>query len=281
MKAGLSADGARLISSRANAVYLLARPPIVARLRYAPDSAEWLARLTASVQVTTWLSTAGFPAVRPLDIRQPVTGHGYIVTFWHYVPEPGRRPDGIPVLARLIRELHSLPPPPVQLPSTNPLGSLREDVSRCAWLTTSQRSWLLSQCADLGQQYKNASWPLGCGLLHGDAYTDNLIHARDGAVLADWDSVSYGPREQDVVPTRMRYRFGEPPSRWEEFCQAYGVDPRMLADLPVLLRMRELRSLSPYIRSRDPAAQAEVTRRIADLTSGRQDQPWTALNVAH
>jgi hypothetical protein len=44
--------------------------------------------------------------------------------------------------------------------------------------------------------------------------------------------------------------------------------------------MRELRSLSPYIRSRDPAARAEVTRRIADLTSGIQDQPWTALQIA-
>jgi hypothetical protein len=49
----------------------------------------------------------------------------------------------------------------------------------------------------------------------------------------------------------------------------------------VLQRMRELRTLTPYVRTRDhPRAQAEVTRRIADLMNGTQDQPWQALNLA-
>jgi aminoglycoside phosphotransferase (APT) family kinase protein len=139
-----------------------------------------------------------------------------------------------------------------------------------------QRSWLASRCEELARQYGATSFAVGCGLLHGDAYTDNLIHTDDRVVLADWDSVSYGPREQDIVPTRMRYRFGEPPSRWETFCRAYGVAPEGLDGLPVLLQMRELRSLSPYIRSQHSAAQAEVSRRIADLMSGTQNRPWTA-----
>jgi len=45
--------------------------------------------------------------------------------------------------------------------------------------------------------------------------------------------------------------------------------------------MRELRTLSLYIRSTGrPPAQAEVTRRIADLMSGTQHQPWQPLNLA-
>jgi aminoglycoside phosphotransferase (APT) family kinase protein len=239
-----------------------------------------MTRLTASVQVTAWLNTRGFPAVCPLDVTQPVAADGYLVTFWAYVPQAREPRNDIGTLAQLMRRLHEQPPPPVDLPAANPLGSLRDDVGRCTWLTGPQRSWLTSRCGELEHQYREATWPFGRGLLHGDAYTDNLIHTRDSAVLADWDSVSYGPREQDLVPTRMRYRYGEHPSLWQAFCVAYGINPEDLTGLPILLQMRELRSLSSYIRSQHPDAQAEVNRRIADLMSGTQDRPWTALNLA-
>lgn len=279
---GLDASGAEVLYSRANTVYRLAGSPVVARLRHARGSAGRLARLTVSVQVTAWLNTMGFPAVRPLNVGQPVVAHGYVATFWHFV-RPGEQPsDDIAVLARIVRELHSLPPPPgVQLPAVNPLGSLREDIRGCAWLADAERSWLEARCDELERQYAQASWTLGSGLLHGDAYTDNLIYTRNGgAVLADWDSVSYGPREQDVVPTLLRHRFGEPPSRWNRFCEVYGADPDSMPGLPVLLQMREVRTVTPYLRSDSPRAQAEVSRRIADLASGTQTGPWTALNLA-
>ena len=49
----------------------------------------------------------------------------------------------------------------------------------------------------------------------------------------------------------------------------------------VLRAMREVRTLVPYIRGPgQPAARAEVTRRIDDLTTGTQQKPWTALNLA-
>jgi aminoglycoside phosphotransferase (APT) family kinase protein len=277
---GLSATGAQVIYERSNAVYRLADGRVVARLRYAPGSAEWMARLSASVQVTAWLHMRDFPAVRPWDVSQPVTAQGYIVTFWHLVPEVGPPWSDISALAHLLRRLHEQPDPPVDLPATNPLGSLRADVNRCPWLPEPHRAWLESRCDDLERQYGEARWTLGHGLLHGDAYTDNLIHTHDGVLLADWDSVSYGPREQDLVPTKMRYRFGQPASEWEQFCSAYGIDPVGLHGLPVLQQMRELRALAAYIRSHDPAAKAEVGRRITDLMSGSQDRPWTALNLA-
>jgi Phosphotransferase enzyme family len=276
---GLDATGACVIYERSNAVFRLAHDPVVVRLRYAPGSAEWMDRLTASVRVTAWLRTRQFPAVRPLDVGQPVAVGGYLVTFWDYVPEVGPPRNDIGALARLLRQLHRLPAPPVELPVTNPLGSLREDMARCAWLSKSQRSWLASRCDDLERQYDQASWKLGRGLLHGDAYTGNLLHTRDGAVLADWDSVSRGPREQDLVATRMRCRFGEPAAQWDQFCDAYGLDPA-LPGLPVLQQMCELRALAAYLRSPRPAAQVEATRRIIDLITGTQGRPWTGLNLA-
>jgi hypothetical protein len=151
-KAGLDADGAHVIGELANSVYRLADSLVVVRLRYAPDSPDRLARLTTSVHVTAWLNTVGFPAVTPFDVEQPVTAHGYIATFWRYVPQVAGPFDDIAVLAQLLRQLRGLPTPPVQLPEVNPLGSLRDDVSRCAWLTGTQRSWLVAQCDMLERQ---------------------------------------------------------------------------------------------------------------------------------
>ncbi len=244
-------------------------------------SAEWMTRIAASVAVTSWLASQAFPTVRPFDVDQPVAAHGYIVTFWQYVPRTGKQPSDISVLGRLLRQLHSLPEPPLRLPAANPLGSVREDTQHCEWLTDAQRTWLLAKSGELERRYAQTSWTLGCGLLHGDAYTENLIPTRGGAVLADWDAVSYGPREQDLAPLSIGYRFGRPSLEWERLCQAYGVDPGGLVGLPVLQRMRELRTLGGYLRAeRHPQARAEATRRIADLMTGTQDQPWQALNLA-
>ena len=161
------------------------------------------------------------------------------------------------------------------------MSSLLEDAERCTWLTGEQRSWVLGRAGELSRQFAETTWTLGCGMIHGDAYANNVIHASDGAVLADWDSVSYGPREQDIVPASIRHRFGRPLSEWHQFCSAYGVDPDDLPGLPVLRQMRELRTLVPYIRSTGkPEVQAEVSRRITDLMSGTQPEPWQALNLA-
>lgn len=278
--AGMDSSGAEVIYQRANTVYKLASVPVVARLRYTSGSAAVLERLSASVQVTGWLKEMGFPAVRPLDVPQPVAAHGYLVTFWHYVPsyEPGRR--DIAALASLLRELHALPPPPVRLPATAPLGSVRADAAACKWLTDSQRGWLTARCGELERQYADADSTLGYGLVHGDAHAGNLIHGPGAVVLCDWDGVSYGPREQDLIPVRLGYRYGRP-DEWEQLRRIYQIDPSTLPLLPLLERMRELRAVAAYLRLADvPKARTEASHRIGDMMSGTQREPWRALNMA-
>ncbi|HEV2373031.1 MAG TPA: phosphotransferase, partial [Streptosporangiaceae bacterium] len=119
---------------------------------------------------------------------------------------------------------------------------------------------------------------LGTGLVHGDAHAGNLLHTTGKVVLADWDSVSYGPRELDLVPTSLWYRFARPKAEWEAFCGAYGTDPANLPSLPLLQQLRELHALAAYIRNADdPAFQAELAKRIASLRTGNFSQSWRAL----
>jgi aminoglycoside phosphotransferase (APT) family kinase protein len=280
-QAGLSSDDAQVLYARSNTVYKLGARPVVARLRYAPGSAAWHDRLDVSVRVTAWLHEKGFPCVRPLEVGQPVSAGGYLVTFWHYLPDVMPAQEDVESLALLLRQLHALPAPPFRLPPALPLSSLPEDTRRCQWLPDLQRSWLLARAAELEHEYVTTQWSLGRGLIHCDAWAENLIRYRNGVVLADWDSVSYGPREQDIVPSLIRQRFGRPAAEWDQFCRAYGVEPHKLPGLGVLREMRELRTLVPYLRSTGlPQVKAEVARRIGDLMSGTQSEPWHALNLA-
>jgi Ser/Thr protein kinase RdoA (MazF antagonist) len=278
---GLSGEGAEVLHDRANTVYKLTDVPVVARLRYAHGSSLMAERLTAAVKVTAWLHERGFPTVTPADVPQPVQTAGYIATFWQFIGAVKPPWEDVDSLGRLLRRLHEIGTPHMALPVANPLGTMMEDTTRCYWLDERRRSWLLGRINELQRRYGSASWTLGCGLIHGDAYAENLIQTLTGPVLADWDSVSYGPREQDIVPTSIRHRFGRPVAEWRRLCSAYGVDPNTSPGLGLLREMREVRTLVPYVRSvGNLPAQAEVRRRIDDLMSGTQKEPWQALNFA-
>jgi len=246
-------------------------------LRSAPGPPdEVLERFTAAIRVTRWLRAQGFPAIEPLDVDQPVTVPGHVATFWRYVTVTGEGRD-VTALGRLVRWLHELPPPAVVLPAADPLGSLRADVEHSGAITTGEREWLLARAGELERQVPSARWVLGTGLVHGDAHAGNLLHAPGGVVLCDWDSVSNGPRELDLLPTSMWSRYGRPRAEWDEFCAAYHVNPDDLPGLPLLQQLRELQALAAYVRNAaDPAFRSELSKRIASLQTGTPT-PWRAL----
>ncbi|GAA1772561.1 aminoglycoside phosphotransferase family protein [Nonomuraea bangladeshensis] len=270
----LDAHGAQLLHLRANAVYHLPRSNFVLRLRHAPGNAAVLERARAAVQITTWLADEGFPTIRPLAVDQPATVNGWIATVWHYVTNKRQALPHPQDLAQLLRRLHHLDPP-VTVPASQPLGTLRADLTSSpagAALTVEQRTWLLDRCARIETARAELDPPLGYGLLHGDAHTGNLFFDGTRWLLGDWDSVAYGPRLQDFIPMMMGHRrFGRPYALWTSFCHAYGIDPE-LEHHPAarLLRSaREIRSLAAYIRSADqPDIRAELQRRLGSLMDG-------------
>lgn len=59
-------------------------------------------------------------------------------------------------------------------------------------------------------------------MIHGDAWAGNLLSAPEtspiGAVLGDWDWVSAGPREVDLIPTwHAAARYGKGASWVSDF----------------------------------------------------------------
>src|SRR5205807_9532706 len=116
--------------------------------------------------------------------------------------------------------------------------------------------FLGDRCEELLSAYAELRFELPRGLVHGDAHRGNLLWAGGGTVLCDWDSVSIGPREWDLVPTHHGARFGLSAEDRAAFTAAYGYDLVGWPGFAVLRDLRDLFTLGAYMRNArtNPAA---------------------------
>jgi aminoglycoside phosphotransferase (APT) family kinase protein len=281
--AGLDTTGALPLRIHSNAVFALPRSGAVLRIA---DGALQRERAERAVAVTRWLAGQGFPAVRPLDVAQPVevplsTGGAVAVTYWHLVPAaaPSIRPPPA-TLARLLRDLHRLVPP-VPLPRFRPLARVVPAAEECPLLDRDDLRWLRARIAELTARLATLESPLpGPVLVHGDAHRNNVIVAAGGGcVLADWDNVSLDRPEWDLVPTANSARYGVPAADRAEFAAGYGWDLAGWPEWTVLRDLHELRSLGAYLRRAptSPPHATELRRRLDSLRTNDRTTPWYAV----
>jgi aminoglycoside phosphotransferase (APT) family kinase protein len=242
-----------------------------------------------SQAVTRWLAHARqFPAVRPLGSTAPVSVEGAVVSFWDYYPQPaGGPPLTSAHLAVILRLLHQIEAPPVALPAWVPLESLQaviENAETAEVLSGDERAWIGMRIDQVRESIAGLDWPLGIGLIHGDAWAGNLLASPGAApadvVLGDWDWVSVGPREVDLVPTwHAAARYGKGPGWVSEFTCRYGYDLAGWDGYAVLMAMRDLVQLTgPIRRARDAGRYRQVLRqRLDGLRAGDTTAIWRAL----
>jgi hypothetical protein len=270
---GLSARGLTPLRRHATSVYLLPQDGIVARV--SPwDQREPVAR---SVALTRWLAAQGLAVTEPIAAPQPLECPPHTITFWNHYPQPDGPPPSPEHLGRLLRQLHGLPLPPVELPPYQPLAALRETVERSTTLSASDRLWLQGAVAESLDAYRHLEFPLGEGLLHGDAYPGNTLWNGREALLGDWDEAAFGPREIDLANTFQGVRFGRTQQELTAFVHAYGYDPARWPRLTVLTKMRDLHTLGSFIRRvdrGDAAAVEQLTFRLKTLRSGDHEAKW-------
>ncbi len=266
---------AEVLRLHSNAVFALPSADLVIRIAGNPDARE---RIADSVRITRWLSGHGFPCVAPANITgQPFTVQGKVVSAWRLEHTASRPPGTATDLARLLRDLHERPlpaDPPDHL--DNPLAGVAEAVSRTPEAMTGEdQSWLMARIGELREQWQHLTFPHPPCLIHGDAHPNNLMRLSSGRVIiGDWDHVSVGPREWDLVQVHyFSRRFGHPAAQEiDGFTTAYGWDVRSWPGLDTLIAVREISGLSPYIRtatvntfSRDELAHRLQTLRSADI----------------
>ncbi|MEU5691061.1 aminoglycoside phosphotransferase family protein [Actinosynnema sp. NPDC020468] len=271
---GLSHRDARLVKFTSNAVFDLPSEGVVVRI---VGSMALRHRARKVVDVARWLASHEVPAVRLVDVPQPLAVGEHLATLWHTVPSTGRAVDGRD-LGRVLRAVHALPPPTFALPHWAPLDDVRRRILDAEELSASDRAFLEERCAALDSRLRSLEPALPVGVVHGDAHLGNLIPSPDGPVICDFDSTSIGPREWDLstLPVGVA-RFGHP-ARWHrQLAREYKFDVTRWPGFGVLRDVRELKlttSVLPIMRSH-PHVGPELRRRLQALRAGDTTTPWS------
>jgi aminoglycoside phosphotransferase len=273
-RAGLSSDGAELLRLGENAVYRLARAPVVVKIA---RSADRLVRVERELCVARWLAGAGVPAVRVYaEVEQPLLVDGHPVSFWHAVTGGGPRP-AYTDLARLLARFHALEHCPCQLAGFAPLRTSQSRLAAPAGAGPCDRDFLCGRCADLTCQFHKLEFALPPGPIHGDAHTWNLLSDGGQVVLLGFGASAVGPREWDLLPAVIaveRYGLGE--DQYQAFAKTYGFDVRGWPGYPVLREIQELTMTTSIMQNagRSPAVAAEFALRVSSLRERDFQRAW-------
>ncbi|MDT0461176.1 aminoglycoside phosphotransferase family protein [Streptomyces sp. DSM 41527] len=270
---GLSARGISPLRAHATSVFLL--PHAEAVIRVSRD--EQRTSIRRAIDLTRWLAGQGLEVTEPLAVSQPLDVHGYVITLWRHYPQPDGPPPGPEHLGRLLSRLHRLPEPPIELPAYRPHLALRPVVASSTALSPSDREWILGRSDELLDAYAHLDFPLGQGLVHGDAYPGNTLWDGSAARLGDWDEAAIGPRETDLANTFQGVRFGRTPAQLRAFSDAYGYDLAGWQGLSVLTELRDLHTLGSFIRRADQGdreAAVQLAFRLDTLKSGDRTKGW-------
>ena len=118
--AGIDAAGARLLRVGSNTVYRL-KAPIIARIsRPGADPVQ----VRQTVAVARWLKSADYPAVRLVDVDQPVVFDQHVVTFWDAVSDDSDQYASVAEVAQVLVQLHQLTAPDdLHLPELAPFAN--------------------------------------------------------------------------------------------------------------------------------------------------------------
>ncbi|RNG37370.1 phosphotransferase family protein [Streptomyces botrytidirepellens] len=270
----LPARGLTLLHNHATPVYLLPQAKAVARVA----TADQRASVQRAVDLSRWLVEHSVPATEPLDVPQPIDCGPYVIAFWVHYPQPDTPRPSTLQLGQILRQLHDLPHPPVELTNYRPLVSLEATVQQSAKLTARDRGWLLESVAMSTEAYDKLEFPLGEGFIHGDAYPGNTLWDGNRVVLGDWDEIAFGPREIDLANTFQGVRFGRTEGELSDFVHGYGYDPRSWSGLATLIKIRDLHTLGSYIKRADrgdEAAAQQLIFRIETLRTGDSSANWS------
>jgi Ser/Thr protein kinase RdoA (MazF antagonist) len=274
--AGIDATGARLLRVGSHAVYRL-KEPIIARVSRPGADADDVRR---TVAVARWLQSAGYPAVRAVDVDQPVVTSGHVVTFWDAVSDDGDQYASLAEVAEVMVKLHQLTAPAdLHLPELAPFENARHRIEASTWLNPQDRTFLTATLTQMRTLYAGIEFTLPPGVIHGDASIGNVLRDSHGhPVVIDLDGFATGPREWDLALTAIYYdSFGWHTSEeYQDFVRVYGYDIMTWPGYPAMRAVREFLMITWVIQKAPESGQAaaEATKRIAALRTGASRQDW-------
>ncbi len=274
--AGLDAMGARLLRVGSNAVYRL-KAPVIARVSRPGADADQVRR---TVAVARWLESAGYPAVRVVNVDQPVVTGQRAVTFWEAVSDDGDQYASVAEVAGVLVKLHKFTAPDdLHLPELSPFANAPKRIEASTWLNPEDRGFLTTMLAQMRDAYAGLEFILPPGVIHGDASIGNVLRDSHGnPVVIDLDGFAAGPREWDLALTAIYYEsFGwHTREEYRDFVRVYGFDIMDWPGYPVMRAVREFLMVTWVVQKAAESGQAaaEAAKRIAALRTGASRKDW-------
>ncbi len=216
---GLTVTDLRVLYDVFSVVVHLSPAPVVVRVptvlprTVAADPDAQAAQQRCELAAAGWLAERGHPVVplSPLVAREPVRRDGFSMTFWQFVEQvPDAAPDagrGATVTAHLHAALREYP---AELPFLVPLDASvpdgfeqlerRVDLLGAADLDRARREWAALEPLACSRTAFEAAFP-GADVqpIHGDAPFYNIIVTPEGELCSDFEHVTLGPVEWDLV----------------------------------------------------------------------------------
>ncbi len=274
--AGLDPGGARLLRVGSNAVYRLTAPVVV---RVSRGNAD-VDHVRRTVAVARWLESVDYPAVRAVDVDQPIVVDGHAVTFWEAVSDDGDQYATVREVAEVLARLHALTAPDsLHLPELAPFENAAQRIEASDWLSTADRTFLTGKLAEMQGKYAELEFVLPPGVIHGDASIGNVLRDYAGnPVVIDLDGFAIGPREWDVVLTAIYYdSFGwHTREEYETFAHVYGFDIMSWSGYPIMREVREFLMVTWLIQKahESETTAAEARKRVEALRTGASRKDW-------
>jgi thiamine kinase-like enzyme len=277
---GANPRNAELLRVSQTAVFELPATNAIARVSRFQASKSSVRK---ELNVARWLSRNKIMTVIPHpDYSEPVELKDYYVTFWELIPDRLKARKLYKPLGSLIRQIHELQKPNFPLPQLNPFPkiNLRLAEERSSGLSAEACDFLQGLSRELQTNVHAEILDSQKIPIHGDSHIGNIIPAKSGFYICDFESFCLGPALWDYAPVGVAVdRFSVSESDFQAFCGKEDADPRDSSYYPWIKRVRELSMVTWMMGTLqgNPKAVEEFELRVNTLKDPQDRTDWTAM----
>lgn len=219
------------------------------------------------------------PTVLLSDVAQPLKALDCFGTVWERLAEPHQDDlyDVYRALGRLMRLFHRRTAGlRVPLEPWRQLALSDQRLIQCKQHYAPEDVRMLTQWSErLASELHLVQPVLPAGVIHGQAEVGNVLFRAGQPVLIDFEQVSIGPREWDLVHTSVAVaRFGRPERCYRDFAEAYGFDVRTWNGYETHRRLWEM-CATTWLMQHDHRGRRVCQEIELRLRTWRDDDPET------
>jgi Ser/Thr protein kinase RdoA (MazF antagonist) len=278
-QAGLPGSNLELLRFGSNAVFGVDEAHVLRVMRPTASDAD----VRREMQLVRQFVQLDVPAVRLAEdvAAQPLRAGNCLGTVWERLAEPGR--DNVHgALGQLVRIFHQRTADlRVPLPPWHQLAASDRRLARQREHYGAEDVRMLTQWSRrIARELDQVQPALPAGVIHGQAEIGNVLFRAGQPVLIDFEQVSLGPREWDLVHTAVVVtRFGRPERCYRDFADAYGFDVRTWDGYQTHRRLWELCATTWLMQHdhRDRRVAQEIEVRLQTWRDDDPDARWTGV----